>query len=229
MKVVFDHVEGFGKTDKIDFIYSNPKGTPTTTNYLDYLDEGWIEWGGDWYNLRSTRIDVSSFTPSKTTKRLSKKIQYKSSYLSFYQYITLHPIYKSYLKQKGYARDIDLEQFIGYQLLLYKYSGKVIGATVFKVYEQGDKKDMVSYQFIWDYQEPRLSLGKVAQYFEVEYAKEIGCKYVYLLGGYEESSIYKSSFKGMQWFTGEGWSTDIETYKRLCERDSKIILDDTNI
>lgn len=222
MKVIFDHREGFGKVEKQDFIYNEPKGIPTSDRYLDYLNEGWIEWGDYWYNLRSVRIDTENYKPSKTIKRLSNKITFKSSKVVSKE--DLKDIYESYVSSKGFSRDINLDMFLGYEALLFYHNGNLIGATIFKIYNQDDSKAMVSYQFLWDYKTPSLSLGGVSQFYEVQYAKQIGAKHVYLLGGYEVSSIYKSSFKGFEWFTGEGWSDDKEEYTILCERDSKTIV-----
>jgi arginyl-tRNA--protein-N-Asp/Glu arginylyltransferase len=82
----------------------------------------------------------------------------------------------------------------------------------------------VAYQFIWDYQDPKLSLGTVAQYYECETAKLLNCEYVYLLGGYELCCLYKSKYPGFEFWTGAEWSKDIELYTELVTRDEKIII-----
>lgn len=221
MKIVFDHINGFGKVSEIDFIYSNPRGIPTKNTPITYLEEGWVEWGEYWYALRSVRLKVDEYTPSKTTKRLSKKIQVTKSNLNQYNLVLLEEIYNKYVEYHNYVRDIKLSDFMGMDLLLYSFEGKVIGALIYKVYEEEDKAAMASYQFIWDYEKPSLSLGKISQHIEIEVAKELGCEYLYLMGGYETSSLYKSEFRGFQWFTGDGWSTDKFIYQRLCERDDE--------
>ena len=38
----------------------------------------------------------------------------------------------------------------------------------------------------------------------------------------EKSSIYKSQWKGFEWWTGTRWSRSKREYVRLCERDSKL-------
>jgi arginyl-tRNA--protein-N-Asp/Glu arginylyltransferase len=101
---------------------------------------------------------------------------------------------------------------------------RCIGANIFKLYEQINKVAMVSYQFIWDYQEPKLSLGNVSQYYEHKYAEMMKADYVYILGGYESTSKYKSSFKGFEWWTGESWSSDVDMYNSLCDRDTQIAM-----
>ena len=46
---------------------------------------------------------------------------------------------------------------------------------------------------------------------------------MYIGLGYEKSCIYKSDYKGFEFWNGELWSDDVEHYKFLCERDSSII------
>ena len=76
--------------------------------------------------------------------------------------------------------------------------------------------------FIWNYHKPELNLGIITLEHEIALAKTLGLDYLYTGPGYEQSSIYKSTFKGFQWFTGMEWSTNVEKYKLLCQRDSKI-------
>ena len=41
----------------------------------DAILEGWTPWvDGRWYNLRNVRIDLEKYKPSKTTKKLFKKV-----------------------------------------------------------------------------------------------------------------------------------------------------------
>lgn len=220
IKVIFDHVSGFGKITEQDFIYSDPKGIALGTDYNNYLNEGWVEWQGYWYNLRSTRIKVSDYKPTKTVKRLANKVQVSKVILTQEELDKLEPIYEKYVKAKGYKRDIELKNFLGYFALLYWNQERLIGASIFKEYKV-EQKDIVVYQFLWDYEDPKLSLGNVAQYYEIELTKN-STTYVYLMGGYEEACIYKSNFKGFEWWTGTEWSSDLDLYTQLCKRDNNV-------
>lgn len=220
IKVIFDHVSGFGKITEQDFIYSDPKGIALGTDYNTYLNEGWVEWQGYWYNLRSTRIKVSEYKPTKTVKRLANKVRVSKVILTQEELDRLEPIYEKYVKAKGYKRDIELKDFLGYFAILYWHQEKLIGASIFKEYKT-EQKDIVVYQFLWDYEDPKLSLGNVAQYYEIEHSKHLA-NYVYLMGGYEEACIYKSNFKGFEWWTGTEWSSDLDLYKQLCKRDNNV-------
>ena len=117
----------------------------------------------------------------------------------------------------NFKRDIKLESFKDCSVIEY-HTDKLIGISLYKQFDN----QFVAYQFIWDYEDPKLSLGTVAQMVECETAKTMGCEYVYLLGGYELCCLYKSNYKGFEFWTGKEWSKDIVLYKKLVERDEKI-------
>lgn len=219
MRVVFDHINGFGKVSDQDFIFSQPYGIlePGETP-VEAFDKGWIPWDGDWYNLRSVRIDLADYKPHQTTKRLSRHIDF--IYGTFEDTPEYRELYESYCAHHGFMRTITWEQMFTGHVVSYKHEGKLIG---YSAVEQYDKAFMAT-QFVWNYTTPKLSLGKVAQMYECEVAKMIGCSHVYILGGYEKCCMYKSDFYGFEWWTGNEWSKDKELYKRLCERDEKAIV-----
>lgn len=222
MRVIFDHVSGFGRVTDDDFIYSDPRGIREDDMYLRHLENGWIEWGDYWYNLRSVRIRVEDYIPTKTTKKLSKKIYSQWTFVSEQVLDAIKPLYEEYVRRNKFSREIPVEDFLGFECLLYYHNGGLIGANIMKIYRDSDGRALVSYQFLWDYKEPKLSLGSVSQYFECKLAKTLRCDHVYLLGGYESASIYKSTNRGFEWWTGCEWSQDVEVYNKLCKRDDNI-------
>lgn len=214
MKVVFDHISGFGKVSNQDFIYSEPYGIlESGESAQTALENGWIPWDGYWFNLRSVRIDLSKYRPSDTTKRLSHKIDFL--YEKFLDGPIHYQLYDDYCEHHGYNRVISWEQLRSQKMISYYHDFKKIG---FSSVEQYDRAFVAS-QFVWDYKEPKLSLGKVAQHYECEVAKMLGCTHVYILGGYEKCCLYKADFHGMEWWTGTEWTDDLDLYKQLCLRD----------
>jgi len=224
MIVVFDHINGFGKVSDQDFIYSQPHGVlEEGEDPADALARGWIPWDGDWYNLRSVRIDISQYKPHETTKRLAKKIQ--THYQDFIDTPEHRELYQQYLDYHGFDRTITWEQLFTGKMLCYYYEHTLIGYSLVDQYNEA----LVATQFVWNYEEPKLSLGRVAQYYECQLAAFLGCKYVYILGGYEQCCMYKSDFYGFQWWTGKEWSEDKKLYKKLCERDENAVVSYENI
>ena len=76
--------------------------------------------------------------------------------------------------------------------------------------------------FVWDYSLPATKLGTHSLEHEIAWAKQQGYEYVYLGPGYERSSVYKADMQGFEWWTGDVWSQDLDHYRWLCRRDSKI-------
>jgi arginyl-tRNA--protein-N-Asp/Glu arginylyltransferase len=226
VKIIFDHINGFGKVSDQDFIYSQPHGVlePGETE-ADALANGWIPWDGDWYNLRSVRIDLSAYKPHETTRKLARLVDFM--YEEFEDKLLYRHIYDLYCKHHGFERTITWQQLFTGDIISYSQLGQVIGYSAVEVYDTA----FVATQFVWDYANPKLSLGKVAQMYECEVAKMLGCTHVYILGGYEKCCLYKSDFYGFEWWTGTEWSTDKELYKKLCLRDEAAIVtyDDSDL
>lgn len=217
MKIVFDHIEGFGKVSDLDFICGYPMGIAEPGDHpKDLLAQGWIPWDGAWYNLRSVRINTLQHTPTKTTrKNLDKIYCVVENFEPGIQYETL---YEKYCQVKGFTRTITWDQLKSDLVLNYYHNNKLIGCSLVDVYPDA----MVAKQFIWDYETPSLSLGNLAQYFECMVARTRDIPYVYILGGYESCCVYKSNHRGFEWWTGAEWSRDVELYKQLCLRDDQI-------
>lgn len=226
MRVVFDHINGFGKVSDQDFIYSQPHGVlEEGEDPAEALANGWIPWDGAWYNLRSVRINLSTYKPHETTRRLGRLIDF--SYQKFEDKPRYRELYQKYLDHHGFERTITWEQLFTGNMITYSQLGDVIGYSAVEQYDDA----LIATQFVWDYANPKLSLGKVAQMYECEVAKMLDCKYVYILGGYEQCCLYKSDFYGFEWWTGTTWSQDKDLYKKLCLRDeaAKIEYEDYDV
>jgi arginyl-tRNA--protein-N-Asp/Glu arginylyltransferase len=219
MKVVFDHINGFGKISDQDFIYSQPYGIlEEGESEVEAFEKGWIPWDGDWYNLRSVRIDILDYKPHNTTRKLSRHIGYM--YEKFVDKPIYRELYEKYCKYHGFERTITWEQLFTGNIISFFNDGELIGYSTVEKYNNV----FCATQFVWNYETPKLSLGKVAQMYECEVAKMLGCTHVYILGGYEKCCLYKSDFYGFEWWTGLEWSRDKKLYKTLCERDDKAIV-----
>ena len=64
-----------------------------------------------------------------------------------------------------------------------------------------------------DEKNPSLGLGMMIR--AINYAKEKGLEYIYLGSLQRPSDTYKLQFKGMEWFDGEKWQTDITNLKEI--------------
>lgn len=219
MKIHFDHINGFGKITDTDLIYSDTWGEPENGDDPDVLlSDGWIPWNGVWYNIRSVRIDLDRYRPSKSTRRQHKKVAAHRNREIDPKH--LETMYASYCRQHGFRRTITIKQLLDNsdENLQLEYDGRVVGYSLFLSFP----KSIVTLQFITDFSVNGISVGNIAQHYECLCGVADRKRFVYILGGYEKECIYKSSFHGMEWWTGSEWSSDIELYKELCERDSRI-------
>lgn len=233
MKFSFDTIQGFGKITHQDFIYNPIEFYPTdfeeALSFGLLPDEASINKPISWFASRSTRIKVSDFVATKTSIKYSKRIEVKEiKKEEIFLYLdTLKQIFADYIKVKDYGKPYNIEPLLTNNInekvvLLYSYQNIPVAFCVLRVF----KNSMCSLQFAWNYLEPKLSLGTVSQLIECEFAKKYKIEYDYLMPAYELSCMYKSNFKGLEWFTGKNWSNDIELLKKLMERDEKINIHD---
>lgn len=222
MRILFDHINGFGKITNQDFVYSNPEGILENSETPDdALNKGWIPWKDKWYNHRSVRINLDNYYPGKTTKKDFKKINCEFRAISEFKNLkTAEKIYEIYCEKKSFLRSISIDDIIKDSSCFFefRYNNEIKGYTFSSLY----KESMVSHEFIQDFSCKNISLGSVSQHYECMAAKNLNKKYVYIMGGYEKTCLYKCNFYGMEWWTGKEWSNDKNIFSKLCERDERI-------
>lgn len=223
MKIIFDHINGFGKISNQDFIHTPIIGYAEINDDFDeLLENGWLPWNNYWFQARSIRYNLLELDHHKKTKKISKKIEYQLGKLSKNDVERISASYqakKGFISEHVFDNELMLENSIQ-----YFYESKLIGFVCYKLF----KKSFVGVQFAWDYKKPQLSLGNVSTLIETTFAKKSGCIYYYMMGGYEECCIYKSQLNGFEWWTGKEWSKDKELYTNLCLRDSAIEIKNVN-
>jgi arginyl-tRNA--protein-N-Asp/Glu arginylyltransferase len=62
------------------------------------------------------------------------------------------------------------------------------------------------------------NLGMYMMTFAVSHFKEAGFPYLYLGSCYLENALYKTQFKGAEFFNGVRWSSDLRELKYLIQR-----------
>lgn len=236
MDFIFDTQNGFGHITHEDFIYNPIKFLPTPEEEEIALQKGLLPdeasgYGNEWFAGRSTRIVVDNFKPNETAKRLRPKIRVFNAQSLFNRYHIIKHLFDKYCEVKQFENPYDISKLItnNYKqkgVLFYEYEGQTVGCTIYRVIG----KNMLSLQFITDYSQPKLSLGKVAQIAEIEFCKANNLEYCYLMPAYEKSCLYKADFYGLEWFDGKQWTTDKERLKELMLNDEKVrIIDERNL
>lgn len=177
------------------------------------------------YLTRSSRVRVDDFEPSSENRRIRRKTEQFD--------VKLVPV-----KEFAYSPEIqkNCKDWFNERL-----GEKVIGALGVKkvfyemnnnyvfVWSDGDKEigyvvcliteGLIHYNFAFynpEYFNQNLGVRMMLE--AVEYAKENNISYIYLGSVYEQSSMYKTQYKGFEFFNGIAWSSNLEELKYLINR-----------
>ena len=236
MKLFFDHITG--KLTNHDIIYSLTLAKFEEKEYCQAFEQGWIplSWyytkldGLTWINARNTRLLLKKFTFSKKQRKILRKKDIRVEIhdkLDDALFITISDIYKKYIQykkfhEKDYEEESEIfekEDYIDWKYFIYYYKDKPIAFTELKVF---DSKPVLTGQFAWDYENPKLGMGTYATLYEIDWSIKNKCKKYYLSYGYEKSNIYKSRFDGFEFWNGKSWIDNKLIYKKLCEYDTEV-------
>ena len=233
MKIYFRHYSG--AISQYDYLFFDCMAKVNLNEEDLALEEGWLpddyfipknSLKSHWYQARQTRINLKKFEDTRRTRKARKKckdIEINHIRADEIDLNIITNIFKKYFKYRNF-KPWKLEPLIELEkerkfFLIYYLNKKPIAFTFLR---DVGANSVFSTQFAWDYENPKLYLGKYANLAEIDYCITNNKEYMYLGVGYETSCIYKSDYKGFEFWTGEEWSKDIDRYKWLCERDSKI-------
>ena len=233
MKLFFDHITG--KLTNYDLIYSLPLAEFKDSEYDYAFENGWIplSWyytelkNLTWINARNTRLVLDKVEFSKKQKYVLRKKDIEVKILNSFDYDLLSTIYKKYIKyrnfyEEGFENDSEVfekKDYIDWKYFIYYYKDTPVAFTEFKVF---DNKHVLSGQFAWDYENPKLGLGTYATLYEIDWSYKNKYKNYYLSYGYETTSKYKSKYKGFEFWNGKEWVNNKSMYNKLCDNDSSI-------
>jgi len=233
VKLFFDHITG--KLTNYDLIYSLPLAEFEDSEYDYAFENGWIplSWyytelkNLTWINARNTRLVLDKVEFSKKQKYVLRKKDIEVKILNSFDYDLLSTIYKKYIKyrnfyEEGFEHDSEVfekKDYIDWKYFIYYYKDTPVAFTEFKVF---DNKHVLSGQFAWDYENPKLGLGTYATLYEIDWSYKNKYKNYYLSYGYETTSKYKSKYKGFEFWNGKEWVNNKSMYNKLCDNDSSI-------
>lgn len=197
--------------DDVDLIYQNGFLPARITTDLFYL-------------ARSVRIDLKNFQPTSENRRIERKNNYlsiaKVSYKDFKYSYEIGKLGKDFYDAK-FGKKI----MSAYKLKWLFTSGCCSHILVFKDKSKErvlgycpcfESTDILHYAYpFYDISLPYKDLGMGMMLAAIKLAFSEQKKYVYLGTLYTESSLYKLQFKGIEYFTGYEWSSDIEELKKL--------------
>lgn len=214
LKIIVEQI--YGSQQKVDLHLQRLKLQLNESSEKEAIENGWLIFDGGWYSSRSTRINCDFYS--------NEKIKNDKSYT--YDFIEngeatseIEKVYDNFLAYKKFPKlyklEIDQERT---SWLICRKNNVMCAFTKFNMYDGGIESSLTA----WDYSEPKASIGKKILFHEIDVAKTLNYKYLYIGSGYGFSGKYKADFRGFEWWDGENWSTDKNTYKELCERDEKV-------
>ena len=188
-----------------------------------------------YYLARSLRVDLERFKESSENRRVEKKIQEINP--SF----KVIPVSEFDLEQKEFLTfclnygknrfseglEIHRLQYILNtksisHIFEFKIESKNVGYVV-TIIENGTLHYWFSF-FDLNYQ--KFSLGKHMMLNVIKWAFENDLKHVYLGTCYGDKSLYKvRDFKGLSFFDGNQWNSDMKLLKQKCKTDNNFSTD----
>ena len=177
-----------------------------------------------YYLARSIRVDLEKFEQSSENRRILRKTEGFESDLvpiSEFNYTPqIQKFCKDYLAKKFGQESITAAGIKSiFKSGIYNY--------VFVWKERKTQKEIgyavsfISPSFVqyahafYDLRYFEQSLGARMMLEAVNWAKESNKKYIYLGTCYEKNALYKTEFKGVEFFNGFRWSQNLEELKEL--------------
>ncbi len=189
-----------------------------------------------YYLARSLRVDLKAFKESSENRRVARKIEplspsfkvipiedfnidnadFKTYCLNFANKRFSEPISEERLNYILHAKSIS-------HIFQFEIAAKTVGYVI-SIIEQGS----LHYWFaFFDLDQQAFSLGKWMMFSVIKWAHDQQLEQVYLGTCYGEKSLYKvRDFKGLSYFDGNQWNSDVKSLKIKCKTDSEFTKDE---
>jgi hypothetical protein len=218
MKIQFNH--NFGHQEQGEFFHFGCELVDVAPDkHNAALEQGFLltvrNGAPHWYQSRSTRVRTAdtNYEPLLSAQELAAPLP-----LTEMDHIyTAYCYYKRFKKYFEVGEYLPQDRFMGY----YSDTGDFVAWAKLRHYTE---QAIETCLFVWDYSLPATKLGTRSLEHEIAWSKIQGYDYVYLGPGYERSSVYKADIQGFEWWTGSEWSQDVDRYRQICKRDSRIKL-----
>ena len=209
----------------------------------DIYNEGFLPYSNNialqeetYYMARSLRVELKEFKESSENRRVARKIE---SLAPTFEVVPIKdfnvndPEFKTYclnFANKRFSEPISNER-LDYilhsksisHIFRFKIAEKEVGYVI-SIIEQG----CLHYWFaFFDLDQQVFSLGKWMMFSVIKWAFDQKLDHVYLGTCYGEKSLYKvRDFKGLSYFDGNQWVSDIKKLKLKCKTDSEFTQDE---
>lgn len=201
-----------------------------TKGFLPYTGNTQIE-GDIFYLARSLRVNSENFDDTSENRRVNRIIEELNIELTVHKKADFNletPEFKifceSYINERIGEDHMSIERWnfilsksTGTHLFEFKSGDKILGYVLALITDE-----IVHYWFaFFDTEYMRShSLGKWMMWRVIKWAKENNKKYTYLGTAYKPAALYKiRDHKGLEYWDGSNWNTDIKQLKDWCQND----------
>lgn len=183
------------------------------------------------YLCRQVRVDLAKFYPSSENRRIGRKCPTMKVRLvpraEFDYSPTRREFFKSYADAKFGTDVMSYERLDGLftspiisHLLVFTDETTGAETGVATLYLEGDQLAYYYYAF-YDLAYFERNLGMFMMTRAVEYFAERKMRHLYLGTCYSTNALYKTQFRGAEFFNGYRWSDNLAELKFLIQRDGQ--------
>ncbi len=189
-----------------------------------------------YYLARSLRVDLKMFKESSENRRVARKMETLApsfEVLPIDNFNIDDPKFKSYclnFANERFSEPISperLDYILHSKSISHIFEFKIGAKTVGYVIGIIEKGSLHYWFAFFDLDQQAFSLGKWMMFSVIKWASEQELDYVYLGTCYGEKSLYKvRDFKGLSYFNGNQWDSNIKTLKLKCKMDAEFANDE---
>ncbi len=199
----------------------------------DILDRGFLPGSYNldrFYMCRHIRVKLADYAPSSENRRILRKGEGVSFSLVGSKDFELTKERQQFCKNYAdvkFGRDVmtneKLERLFSSpvcsHVMLFTDAGTRQEVGIVVLYLENPRAAFYYYAF-YDLNHANKSLGMYMMTATVGLLQEAGFQHLYLGSCYSRNALYKTQFKGVQFWNGFRWSMDIEELKYLIDRDA---------
>ncbi len=207
----------------LDEIYAN--------GFLPYTGNPDLEYNL-FYKSRGLRVDLASFTDTSENRRVNRKVL--ESLDIHFEIIPIEEFrdWDALLEfAKNYSEDrigehkmppnrieyIVKRPYLTH-IIRFSHKDQIVGYILAVITDQAFHYWFSFYDTVFI--SHQIPLGKWLMWRCIHLAKEMNCQHAYLGNSYLPAALYKSrDFKSIEYYDGNGWSTDLKKLHKLCNED----------
>lgn len=204
----------------------------------DIYNKGFLPYTGNtllqkevFYFARSLRVNLANFddtSENRRVNRLVEPLEIEMNLISKSEFDVQSTEFMSfcenYINERIGEDNMSLDRWkyilrqeTGTHLFEFRNQERIMGYVLAAIND-----DMVHYWFaFFDTEYMRThSLGKWMMWKVIRWAKDNNRKFAYLGTAYKPAALYKiRDHKGLEFWDGTGWNTDVKTLKEWCQTD----------